>query len=203
VPRVRQDRDGAKIKPKQLEVVKALIPKNPAEAKAAWSRRGRKIATRRQQAGRKVPATISDASPHVRSRPRTSADRRARTRSPLYVDTAGFKKVGGQSGSNPGGVYQGPNGRAVLHQEGADRAARRQRGLDRAPLQGGGGRRPRGLPDRVRGRVSRRREQDRAGPQADVPRWQTTPTDSARRARASRWTPGSPTGTPSGSSTTT
>jgi hypothetical protein len=89
----------AKIKPKQVEVVKALIPKNPAEAKALEQAFGHQPS----KPGEKVP----DVS-HLLT-PISDADVSSKD-NPLYVDTAGFKKVGGQSGSNPGGVYQGPKG---------------------------------------------------------------------------------------------
>jgi hypothetical protein len=91
----------ALINPKQLEVVKAVIPSTPDEAKkiAEANAAVKKLISGEHADIPKLPYKAEDLSPVDHD-----------TEKPLYVDTSGFKKVGGQGGSNPGGVYEGPNG---------------------------------------------------------------------------------------------
>lgn len=60
--------------------------------------------------GPAAKATIPDAPPKVSIKAEDLSPDDSPQESPLYVDTDGFKKVGGQAGSNAGGVYEAPDG---------------------------------------------------------------------------------------------
>lgn len=93
----------AKIQPKLLEVVKAIIPESADEAKTlAEAQAKAKKGNLSGELVNKLPYKAEDLSP--------IDDADDDNDKPLYVDTSGFKKVGGQAGSNAGGVYEGPDG---------------------------------------------------------------------------------------------